>query len=56
MPKIIITFNTRLLAVNLAYAELKEWAEDELRTGNRLKASRIDRAAERIRARREASP
>ncbi len=50
------SFDLRAIEVNQAYAELKEWAEDELRSGNRLKASRIDRAAERIRARREASP
>lgn len=31
------------------FLALKQWAEDEMKTGNRLKASRINKVAERLR-------
>ena len=30
------------------YADIKQWAREELNIGNRIKASRIDRVAERL--------
>lgn len=40
--------------VELAHEELSEWAKEELENGNRVKASRIQRVAERVKERYEA--